>query len=337
MSSTTATEITEVRPVYLVKGDDPSLVAQEAHRLVASLVDGGDPTLMVEEFGGPSAEDLDIGALIDACTTPPFLVERRVVVFRDAGQLTAADGKRLVTYLDDPLPTTALVLMGGGGAIPTPLTKRIGAIGEVVDTAVGRGRARTQWLDAHLKDAPVRLDRPATARLAEHLGEDMGRLSGLLGSLASAYGEGSAVSLGDLEPFLGEAGSVLPWDLTDALDAGDTGKALGVLHRMLSASGSHPLVVMSVLHRHFRAMLRLDGSGITSPEEGAAALGVQSPFIAKKALAQGRRLGTPGIARSVQLLAEADLDLRGATALPGELVLEVLVARLSRLVRRSRG
>lgn len=334
MSSTTTTEI---RAVYLVKGDDPSLVAQEAHRLVVTLVEGGDPTLMVEEFGGPSADDLDIGALIDACTTPPFLVERRVVVLRDAGQLTTADSKRLLTYLEDPLPTTALVLMAGGGAVPAALTKRVGALGEVVDTAVGRGRARTQWLETHLKDAPVRLDRSATDRMAEHLGEDMGRLSGLLGSLASAYGEGSAVSLGDLEPFLGEAGSVLPWDLTDALDAGDTGKALGVLHRMLSASGSHPLVVMSQLHRHFRAMLRLDGSGITSPEEGAAALGVPSSFVAKKALAQGRRLGTPGIARAVQLLAEADLDLRGATALSGELVLEVLVARLSKLVRRSRG
>ena len=42
---------------------------------------------MVEEFGGPGAEQLDVGAVIDACTTPPFLVERRVVVVRDAGQL----------------------------------------------------------------------------------------------------------------------------------------------------------------------------------------------------------------------------------------------------------
>lgn len=328
---------TEVRAVYLVKGDDVSLVAQEAHGLVESLVNGGDPTLMVEEFGGPSTDDLDIGAVIDACTTPPFLVERRVVVLRDAGQLSPADAKRLVTYLDDPLPTTALVLMAGGGIVPPVLTKRVGALGDVVDTAVGRGKARTQWLATHLKGAPVRLDGPASARLADHLGGDMGRLAGLLGSLASAYGQGSTVSLHDLEPFLGEAGSVAPWDLTDALDAGDTAKALGVLHRILGASGSHPLVVMSTLHRHFRQMLRLDGSGITSPEEAASALGLQSPFPAKKALAQSRRLGTPGIARAVLLLADADLDLRGSTGLPGELVLEVLVARLSRLVRPSRG
>jgi hypothetical protein len=33
----------------------------------------------------------------------------------------------------------------------------------------------------------------------------------------------------------------------------------------------------------------------------------------------------------VQLLSEADLDLRGTTGLAGEAVVEVLVARLSRL------
>jgi hypothetical protein len=41
------------------------------------------------------------------------------------------------------------------------------------------------------------------------------------------------------------------------------------------------------------------------------------------------------VQRAIQLLAEADSDLRGDTDLGSELVMEVLVARLSRLgVRR---
>ncbi len=57
-------------PVYLVRGTDPSLVAQAAHALTEQLVGGGDPSLMVEEFGGPGVEPFDVGAVIDACTTP---------------------------------------------------------------------------------------------------------------------------------------------------------------------------------------------------------------------------------------------------------------------------
>jgi DNA polymerase-3 subunit delta len=328
--------VATVRAVYLVKGSDPSLVAQAAHALTERLVDGGDPSLMVEEFGGPGVDQFDVGAVIDACTTPPFLVERRVVVVRDAGQLTSGDAKRLVEYLEDPLTTTALVLVGGSGTVPPTLTKTVGTVGEVVDTSVGTGRARSQWLADHLKGGPVRLDGPATAQLSEHLGEDMGRLEGLLDTLASAYGPGATVSLDDLDPFLGAAGALAPWDLTDAIDAGETAKALTVLHRMLVAGESHPLVVMSMLHRHYRQMLRLDGAGATSPEQAAQMLGLRSAFPAKKALAQSRRLGSGRIARAIRLLAHADLDVRGATGLSGELVLEVLVARLSRLVRQGR-
>jgi DNA polymerase-3 subunit delta len=327
---------TDVRPAYLVRGDDPSLVAQAVHGLIETLVGGSDPGLAVEEFGGPGADDLDVGQVIDACTTPPFLVERRVVVVRDAGRLNAAEGARLTAYLDDPLPTTSLVLVSGGGTIPAALAKSVGKVGDVVNTVVGTGRARSQWLAEHLRGAPVRLDGAATAKLGEHLGGDMGRLSGLLDTLAAAYGVGATVKVNDLAPFLGEAGSVAPWDLTDAIDSGDAAKALGLLHRMTGAGEFHPLAAMSLLHRHYRQMLRLDGSGVTSPEEAAELLGLRSAYPAKKALAQSRRLGTARIARAINLLADADLDLRGVSALPGELVLQVLVARLSRLARQGR-
>ena len=327
---------TDVHPAYLVKGDDPSLVAQATHGLVEMLVGGSDLSLAVEEFGGPGLDDLDVGLVMDACTTPPFLVERRVVVVRDAGRLNAADGARLTAYLEDPLPTTSLVLVAGGGTIPAALAKSVGKAGDVVNTAVGTGKARSQWLAEHLRGAPVRLDGAATAKVGEHLGGDMGRLAGLLDTLAAAYGVGATVKVNDVAPFLGEAGSVAPWDLTDAIDSGDAAKALGLLHRMTGAGDFHPLAALSLLHRHYRQMLRLDGSGVTSPEEAAELLGLRSAYPAKKALAQSRRLGTARIARAINLLAEADLDLRGVSALPGELVLQVLVARLSRLARQGR-
>ena len=80
-------------------------------------------------------------------------------------------------------------------------------------------------------------------------------------------------------------------------------------------------------------MLRLDGAGTHSGEDAARLLGVRSPFIARKALAQGQRLGSERLGQAVALVAEADVDVKGRTALSPELVLEVLVARLTRLAR----
>jgi DNA polymerase-3 subunit delta len=61
-----------------------------------------------------------------------------------------------------------------------------------------------------------------------------------------------------------------------------------------------------------------------------------STFPAKKALTQSRRLGPAGISRAITLLADADLALRGTVDWSPELVLEVLVARLSRLAPPAR-
>jgi DNA polymerase-3 subunit delta len=226
-----------------------------------------------------------------------------------------------------------LVLVAGGGTLPQNVAKAVAATGEVIDTSVGTGRDRSRWVAEQLRHAPVRLEPAAAHQVELHLGEDLGRLAGLVESLAAAYGEGATIGPAELSPFLGEAGSVPPWELTDAIDAGDTAAALSVLRRMLGAGGRPAPLVIASLHNHFSNLLRLDGAAVGTPEEAAALLGARSTFVAKKALAQSSRLGSARIAQAVGLLADADLDIKGVTALPHEVVLEVLVARLSRLTR----
>jgi DNA polymerase-3 subunit delta len=321
----------EAKPAYLVRGDDPSVLADAARALIAQLVGNRDPGMVVEEQGGVGPEEPDLGMVVDALTTPPFLTDRRVVVFRDAGRLKAGDVGRLVACIEDPVPEVIFVAVGGGGTLPPALVKAVEKHGEVLGAAVGTGRARTQWFDQRLRDAPVRLDGPAAVLLGKHLGGDVARLRGLLENLTAAYGPGARITAEQLEPFLGQAGSVAPWDLTDAIDAGKEKEALNALDRLLRAGGFHPLALMTILHRHIEAMLRLDGAGAHTAEDAARVLASKGTFMAGKALEQGRRMGSDRIARAVTFLAQADLDIRGASALAPEVVLEILVARLSRL------
>jgi hypothetical protein len=101
---------------------------------------------------------------------------------------------------------------------------------------------------------------------------------------------------------------------------------------MTGPGGRVAPLVINDLHRHFSQMLRLDGAGVTSGDEAAQLLGI-SAFPAKKALAQGRALGGDRIGQAILLIADAALDVKGRTALPTDMVLEVLVARLARLAR----
>ena len=264
---------------YLVKGDDPSVVAQEVRALLARVVGDRDHALVVEEIGGAPGDELNVGAIVDACLTPPFLVDRRVVVVRDAGRLLTADVPRLVEVVQNPLPTTVLILVGGGGTVPATLVKAVGAAGEVVDVTTGKAGDRKKWLHDHLRRAPVKLEAGASELLAEHVGEDLGRVEGLLGALSAAYGEGARISADDLAPYLGEAGNVPRYELTDAIDRGEPGVALAVLHRMLEAGGLVPVQILATLHGHFANMLALDGDDVGGERDAAAVLGT-APFVA---------------------------------------------------------
>lgn len=337
--------LSTLSPIYVVRGDDPSLVADAAHRLIAELVGERDSSLVVEEYGGALSEDFDVSPVIDALSTPALLTDLRVVVVRDAGRLGAADAKRLVEHAQSnagvaastdstatsppSAPGAVLVLVAGGGTIPASLVREAERFGGLRDSTVGTGRSRSRWLTEQARAGSVKLDPGATELLDEHLGADLRRLRGVLETLESVYGQGQRIDRDMLEPFLGEPGSVPVWELTDAVDSGEIPRALERLARITGPGNVHPLVVLAVLHRHYQTMLRLDGLSVSSADEAASLLGARSTYPVKKAMAQAARLGSARIGRAIVLIAEADLDLRGRTALEASTVLEVLVARLT--------
>ncbi len=321
---------------WLVTGDNPSLVAEAVSNLVNQLVEGADRSLVLEDYGG---EELDLGVVVAACATPPFLADRRVVVLRDAGDFPADQLQRLLPCLEGPLPTTRLVVAGGG--LPA---KFVNAFKQAPGAALVNTDVSTRethgWISQRLAHGPVRLVPTAAALVEEHLGEDLDRLSTLMATLEAAFGHGARIEDDDLRPYLGEPGSVPPWDLTDAIDKGDTNAALKVLHRLLGAGDRHPLVVLAILQRHFGNVLRVQSPTITSEAEAAQALGIgkgRSTFPARKALDAARRLGPGATGDAIVALADAELTLKGKVDLPPELALEILVARLCRLSRAARG
>lgn len=319
--------------VHLLTGDDESILRTKTHDLVVRLVGDGDRSLMVDEFEG---EEYELRDAVDAAQTMPFLTDKRVVVARDLGRFTADEITPLLGYLDNPLDTTDLVLVAGGGRLAKKITDGVKTAGGLVENTSppNRPKDRQVWVRVHAEEHGVRLDGGAAARIAEQLGEEVGRLDGILAVIRSTYGEGVKISAGDVEPFLGDAGGVPPWDFTDAIDAGQTAKALTLMGRMMHGGDRHPLQLMAILHSHYGKLARLDGVDARNETDAAGAMGIKPGYPAKKALANYRRLGGGGVQRAIQLLAKADSDLRGDTDLGAELVMEVLVARLSRLGAR---
>ena len=336
--------------VHLVTGDDPVLLAEAVKRSVKEALGDEDRSLALEQLDESSLRDPDGGwrlaPLVDAAQTEPFLTSRRVVVGRHLTRFArAADCDELVRLLETLPATTHLVLVwergvdpAMGGRLPAVPKALAAAVKESGGTSLNvtppRGKSDAhKWLRKQLEQSGLHFEPAAVAAVGDLVGADHGNVVGLLRTLEGALGSGATVTAGDVAVYGGDPGSVVPWELDDAIDRGDITEALRVLHRLLPSR--HPLQLLAALGGRYQRMLRLDGAGAAGERQAAELLGMKgSTFPARKILGQTRKLGSEKVARAVRLLADADLALRGTVDWPDELVLEVLVARLAALSSR---
>lgn len=343
--------------LHLILGDDAVLISEAVSAAVDELIGEGDRSLMLEVLSELEYKNDDGGydplRLIDAARTPPFLTDKRVVVGRHVSRFSRKDDYGpLVKMLEEPLDTTDLVLVWEKGvepkvdkmpSLPKALKEAIEVAGGItVKTAAGRGKEAGVWLRDQLGQSPLQFDRAAVTALEDLIGDDSGRVVGIVRTLEGALGDGATVTADDIATYGGsEKGGTVPWALDDAIDGGNVAEALDLLTRLIPYEGTPAdrngasFRLMATLHRRYSNMLRLDGAGVGSDKQAAELLGMKgSTFPAKKAMQQSRKLGTEKLARAIELLATADMQLRGTVDWPSELVMEVLVARLASLSGR---
>jgi len=335
--------------VILFQGSDEVLLAEAARNAAHEALGDAPADLALAQLDEAACLVDDDGTyslspIVDAAQTPPFLTDLRVVIGSQLARFSTKDSVGpLLRYLEDPLDTTTLILVWSKGpklnrnvgGVPKVLMDALKAAGaDIAKVDVGTGKAAKAWVDDRVKQSSLKIDARARAMLSDHLGEDANRLGALLTSLEATFGPGASVGEEEIRPFLGEAGGIPPWELTDAMSGGDIAGALTKLRRMMVGGERHPLAILATLQTHYGRLMNLDGAAVAGEKDAAALLGMKgSTFPAKKALQQGRSMGGERVRQAVSLIADADLDLRGRVANEPQAVMEVLVARLTRLSR----
>lgn len=321
---------------FLILGSEARLVSARLTDLVDELVGDRDRTTTHESFDlesvGADERSAVVANAVGAARTQSLFQDLKVVVLREIGEATVDQLSTMVDYLKAVEPATHLVVTSTSKPAKSILDAFKNAGTTIFDTnPPSRKNEVYDWFDEMLRESGLSIEAGAIAKMVDWLGEDRARLPSLIEVLSSTYGTSKKLTMTEVEPFLGEKGSVLPWDLTDAIDKGDSATALAMLRRMVRSGEYHPLQVMSLLHNHYAKLLRLDGPIVESVADAKALIGSKSDFQARKYMDVSRRMGSRSVSAAVQLLARADVDLRGGRDLEEELTLEILIARLCRL------
>jgi DNA polymerase III subunit delta len=313
----------KIDPVYLLCGD-----AMLAQRVVAALVDKV-VTPATRAFNHDVMEGKAAGptAILNASRTVPMMAAKRLVVVRDVDAMNSENLGELIPYLEDPSPSTVLVMLAtkaDGRLKFFQIAKKRGVLHEMEVP-----RQLAPWIREEATRHGAKMGEDAVRRLSDVAGGELGRLASAIEQLA-LYCDGRPITAADVDELIAETRERTVFELTDAMAQGERERALRSIGKLFDQRESSVGLAM-MLARHMRqlAMVKELITTGASPRDIPRLAGVP-PFAVDRLIAQARRWPPRSITLGFALLAQADRDLKGPVkgALGERIVVERLVGEL---------
>lgn len=269
--------------------------------------------------------DVDPRELAAAVAMPPMMAPRRVVVVRDAQELTASGRSVVESTVRDPPPELTFIV---SARIPkgskASLYRTLKAECRALEWSVPRAEELPGWAMERAEERYGVTLPPAVAQaLAQAVGEDLSVLDAELSKLASA-GE-DPVTLERARALVPNLRRVDRWEWLDGVASRRYGGALGDLPTVLAGNGAVGLLA-SMVDQHVYIGLALEGgTGLVRDVLGE----VGKPYLKWKArvyASQARGWSPPELERALRLMRRADRQAKrgaGEAAVLQELLLSL--------------
>ncbi|MBV8632092.1 MAG: DNA polymerase III subunit delta [Silvibacterium sp.] len=341
-----------LRPGYVLLGDELFLYERCRRAVIDTLVPQS-----IKEF---CLSDLDLAEatifeVLDRARTPSLMAPFQVFFVRGLKALYTRGAKKeefdaIEEYFRSPNPQALILFIADHIRIPSDprrmdledknryerIRETLGDWCGMVELARVDEADALRWITSESEHAGIRFDTDAARELADALGADMMLIASEWNKLVLYAGEKKQVTLGDVETMVLAAKQRSLYELTDAISAKDTARALKLLQGLLNASdGGEDSAIghLYMLARTFRQMLVILEKNVRDSRAIWQALWQgfrMPPFAADDLIRQARRYKSGReITRALRLIARADLELRSQPP-DKRLVLEKLVFDLTR-------
>jgi DNA polymerase-3 subunit delta len=316
----------DIAPIYCFSGERFLVDSAAAAVRAAVLAQAGaaasfnHDTFDLKESGVASA--------LATARTLPMMAKRRLVVGKAIDEVKAADLEPLVAYVEDPNPSTCLLLIADKVDVRLKAFSSMRKRGFLHVFAPLRDNALAGWLRTEAKSRGIDIKPDAAGALAMLAGPDLGRLAQALEQLAIYVGSERPISVDDVEDLVAETREHAVFELTKAIGMGDVPRALALCANMLR-NREPPLKIQYMLVRQVRQIWRakeLAASG-ASRSDIAAGVGI-NPYFLDDVLVPAKRMSRAALERALERLYQADLAVKTSRVDP-ELALSRLVQSLA--------
>ena len=310
----------------LIQGGESIL----ADRAIAAVI-ASRPTATTTQL---DCGEIELGAITDALA-PSLFGEDRTIILREIQELAQELQDEITEYLTNPDESVHLVLWHKGGVKGKALLDKVKKLKpEIVQAdTIKKDGDKAQFVHDEFARAGRKITVDAVQALVDALGSDLRELSGAASQLASDTSAGKTIDVEDVEKFQRGRVETTGFDVADATLDGKTDLALITLRQALT-SGVDPVLITSALASSIRTLAKVSGAsrGVKSFDL-AGSLGLP-PWQIDKARRQLQGWNPATLSAAVVTLAQADADIKGASADPGyaleRCILEIARGRSAR-------
>lgn len=312
-SRTTATNSAtwrDVTPaaVVLVTGPEEYLGLRAMDR-VRSQVRAAAPDVEVTRLNAGSYEAGSLAMNV----SPSLFGESKLIEVEGLESMNDAFLADALGYLQHPEQDAVLVLRHGGGVRGKKLLDAVKAAGwPVVDCQpLKKDAEKTAFVVAEFKAASRRIEPDAVQALVNAVGASLSELAAACSQLIADAS--TAVDAAMVDRYYGGRIEATAFKVADAAMAGNAPVALSTLRHAL-ATGADPVPLVAALAAKLRTVAKVAGAQGSSAQI-AKQLGMQ-PWLVEQAQRDVRRWTPEGLARSIQVTAEADAQVKGLSRDP---------------------
>jgi DNA polymerase III subunit delta len=329
----------ELRPIYLVAGEEAHLASQVVAALKVATMKGGVTGLNEDQY---QAGETDVDKVLAAARTLPMMAKRRFVLLRSLerwepkagareGKLTDKDPfEKLLDYAKAPSQSTVLVLFGAGVDKRRKLYTQAKTDGFLVACEPLSRQDLPRWIEQRVTARGCKIDASVADLLAELVGPELAPVADAVERLCLYVGDGSEIVEDTVATCIVRLRAASVWELVAAVGRRDAGAALAALADVYDPQ-DRGLRLLGVLAWSTRQLLRFDSAlrAGASPDQAAIRAGAP-PFKARELSQQVKALPRADLEKWPELLARLDLELKGGTRRPPQAVLESAILRLCR-------
>lgn len=304
-------------PVYLFYGAEPFLINQAVDALYRYLVPEGIGDFNYEKLDGSLVSPAQV---VDSAGILPVFAEKRLVVVNHVPWFSAVKGEEasqdhnidyLLSYLNNPSPTTCLVLVAGEKIDSRrKIVKAAQKTGQLIEFAPLKGGDLSKWIGERFRGYGKKVERSVIEYLSVAVGSNLSLLVGEIDKVTSFVGTSANVSLADVSKTVSKSSILSVFQVVDAVGNREASNAVSLIREIIK-TGESEIKIMSLLARQLRIMLRakiMTGNGIRESEI-ANELNIH-PFVVRKGLEEARNFSPEELVRGLEILLDADVALK---------------------------